>query len=406
MDDLLEQNIICPITMEIMYNPVIASDGKIYEHDAIKRWLKENDRSPITNETLEPKVYKNPLLKMMIDKYLEQYPHLKDKQYRIQNTYFDNIKKINKYINKKNYTELLNYNEYNIEKLIADVGIDFFLKMPFRIQKHIIDNCTDLEYISDNGIRLIHVFCGYGKPDIIKHIVDKCKDINCINQYVRTPLMYLCLNTNVNDDILYYLINKGADIQLANDDGEKAIHLVCQNNKISFDIIKLMINKGVNINSCTNNGFRPIHYLCKQKYFTVENLKFMLNNGADIKCIDIYGKRPIHYISEYGSPETIKFFIDYCCSNKEHLDNLECADKYGLKPIHYIFKYSTLTVLHYLISKGVTITDVPEYVADHEQIEMNLEYKYTCDNSKYNAELTGESSDEEDESHTIEEAEE
>ena len=45
----------CPISMELMTDPVICSDGFSYERSAIEIWLKAHDRSPKTNETLPNK---------------------------------------------------------------------------------------------------------------------------------------------------------------------------------------------------------------------------------------------------------------------------------------------------------------------------------------------------------------
>lgn len=38
----------CPITIQLMINPVIGSDGHTYEKDAIEKWLSNNNSSPIT----------------------------------------------------------------------------------------------------------------------------------------------------------------------------------------------------------------------------------------------------------------------------------------------------------------------------------------------------------------------
>lgn len=44
----------CPITKEIMTDPVVAADGFTYERSAILEWLEGgNTRSPMTNEELE-----------------------------------------------------------------------------------------------------------------------------------------------------------------------------------------------------------------------------------------------------------------------------------------------------------------------------------------------------------------
>ena len=43
---------ICPITTEIMSDPVMAADGHAYERTAIERWLATKSTSPMTGEEL------------------------------------------------------------------------------------------------------------------------------------------------------------------------------------------------------------------------------------------------------------------------------------------------------------------------------------------------------------------
>ena len=47
---------ICPITSEIMTDPVSTSDGFTYERAAITEWLRTKDTSPKTGATLESKI--------------------------------------------------------------------------------------------------------------------------------------------------------------------------------------------------------------------------------------------------------------------------------------------------------------------------------------------------------------
>ena len=47
---------VCPITQEIMINPVIAVDGHTYERKSMEKWLQSHDTSPKTNEHLPLKV--------------------------------------------------------------------------------------------------------------------------------------------------------------------------------------------------------------------------------------------------------------------------------------------------------------------------------------------------------------
>ena len=44
---------ICPITLEPFRDPVTATDGHVYEREAITRWILEHGTSPFTREPLQ-----------------------------------------------------------------------------------------------------------------------------------------------------------------------------------------------------------------------------------------------------------------------------------------------------------------------------------------------------------------
>lgn len=57
----------CPITLEVYTDPVIAADGFTYERRAIKRYLEENDISPLTRKKMKNrKLFSNKLLRFEI----------------------------------------------------------------------------------------------------------------------------------------------------------------------------------------------------------------------------------------------------------------------------------------------------------------------------------------------------
>lgn len=45
----IDKQLMCPITHQLLIDPVVAEDGKVYERTAIEDWLEKNKRSPITN---------------------------------------------------------------------------------------------------------------------------------------------------------------------------------------------------------------------------------------------------------------------------------------------------------------------------------------------------------------------
>ncbi|CAH2305585.1 WD repeat, SAM and U-box domain-containing 1 isoform X1 [Pelobates cultripes] len=63
---------LCPITCEIMKDPVIASDGYSYERSAIENWISTKRTSPMTNLPLENLLLTpNRTLKMALNRWLE-----------------------------------------------------------------------------------------------------------------------------------------------------------------------------------------------------------------------------------------------------------------------------------------------------------------------------------------------
>ena len=64
----------CPITSNLMVDPVITSDGHTYERYAIERWLSTNDTSPLTGARLISKnMVPNIALRKMIQTFREEH---------------------------------------------------------------------------------------------------------------------------------------------------------------------------------------------------------------------------------------------------------------------------------------------------------------------------------------------
>jgi hypothetical protein len=66
-------DLICPISYSLMYDPVIASDGHNYERKYIESWIKTNPQSPITRQKIKKICYKNSKLKSKINFLVKQF---------------------------------------------------------------------------------------------------------------------------------------------------------------------------------------------------------------------------------------------------------------------------------------------------------------------------------------------
>ncbi len=58
--------ITCPISHEIMSDPVIAQDGNTYDRVNIEKWFSQKQTSPLTNEKITTGLISNNSIKSMI----------------------------------------------------------------------------------------------------------------------------------------------------------------------------------------------------------------------------------------------------------------------------------------------------------------------------------------------------
>ena len=53
MSSIIPDYLICPITLDLMDDPVICADGITYNRKSIQKWLETNNTSPKTNTILK-----------------------------------------------------------------------------------------------------------------------------------------------------------------------------------------------------------------------------------------------------------------------------------------------------------------------------------------------------------------
>lgn len=251
--------ITCPISKQIFFEPVVASDGFVYEKECIEHWLSTRQSSPITNLPLENNNINDlQFMKTLVAEKIKQNPELKKDQY----VPILSKKKLYKQIVKcADYNKLLECKEIDLHELISlidDNGLcSNFFKRNTKIIKHIINNCIDINIVIMEGWRLIHYITYFSKPDLIK-----------------------------------YIVKKGADLEVVTNCGSKPIHFVVD--KSTDKIINLFIKKGVDINAITRSGMTPLHIACKQN--TIESIKLLIDNGAKIDIDTIENVHSLDYI--------------------------------------------------------------------------------------------------------------
>ena len=66
----INSSFLCPISMEIMKEPVVAGDGYTYDKTSIQKWFKTKDTSPITNLKIDTIITPNITLHTIIQESL------------------------------------------------------------------------------------------------------------------------------------------------------------------------------------------------------------------------------------------------------------------------------------------------------------------------------------------------
>ena len=68
----IRDEFICPITYELLMDPMVAQDGHTYEKASIETWLKTNHKSPLTAEAMGDNIVPNFNLKKLIQDLLNE----------------------------------------------------------------------------------------------------------------------------------------------------------------------------------------------------------------------------------------------------------------------------------------------------------------------------------------------
>lgn len=108
---------VCPITLQYFRNPVIGSDGHIYEKNAIDQWVKKYARSPITQRPFNALTYPCLYLREELEilELSEPFFYMKRYQYNIKEWLIDHVEK---------YNIELTYTQRNILDDSDDLNLD------------------------------------------------------------------------------------------------------------------------------------------------------------------------------------------------------------------------------------------------------------------------------------------
>lgn len=239
MDDYIPEQFLCPITLEIMKEPVICSDGHTYEKEAIMSLKKSI--SPLTNQPINLNtIIPNRIIKELISNYLMEQEKKKsnpktnnvklqdddDELYRLgilrrENEYLDNNEAINQEQN------------YDPDEELYKLGI-------LKRENKKIDNIrpsTNPNEIKIKSIEEIFSSIGQIKKDIEIYFME-CIDKKSLSLYVKPML-------NNDIDYIEWLYNENTPIH-------KSLYLFTILNKLEKST-QWMIDKNLPLDEMTMN---------------------------------------------------------------------------------------------------------------------------------------------------------
>ena len=87
-EDEPSPDLVCPISSEIMVDPVVTATGSTYEREHITCWLRTHSTDPLTNEQLRSKqLVPNLALRSLAATWIEQHPACVSPR-KVRYTYF------------------------------------------------------------------------------------------------------------------------------------------------------------------------------------------------------------------------------------------------------------------------------------------------------------------------------
>jgi len=292
----MSDSIRCPITKQIFKFPCIAEDGKCYERYEIKKWLENNNTSPITRQRIGTNLYDNVNLKEIIEKMLEEKTELKDEQYKPL-TYCP----IDDLLTDKLYT-------YDAIKFTDILGVST------RTLIKLMKNDKAMNFILENSEDLYgKTYLGWPIEKIILHssmdITKKAIDMYHSRKITNLHFLFFATRHKKFKIVEYFLSSKLYDINDSLKD-DNLIHYICK--KGNDELIKYVINyDGVNINKLDQSGKLPIHYIAE--YSTIEMVRYFLSKGSKKDNLS-------KYLIPHLDSDILLDFISSQKKNKEQCD--------------------------------------------------------------------------------------
>lgn len=392
LETYLEDIIKCPLTLCTMFNPVVASDGFIYERSQIAKLPIYAFNSPKTREPLKTELIPISLISNLI-LYCDKHDlDVSKEKFFSTNNFKENFMDIKILLINGNYNEIINFSNFQLDYIHEGVSFcEFMLQARsynddecYKAHKYILDNCVNLN-IKVGEKNILHLLCKYSifiNPSLISYAIEQLKsklniDVNLLNVYDeenKKPLDYvferghslliksvLDCGLDFSKDILHHVITC---IEKCNDIN-------------SIDLIKHdMIDRIKNVNSFDENSVSPLFAAIKFK--KIEIINYLFEKGANGLLVNSNNTNALNLACETDDFEILNIFINkynnliYCSTNLVNACIRLSPDKAlpinminklvninafynNMSPLFTAIKYKKIDIINYLLETNANI---------------------------------------------------
>jgi ankyrin repeat protein len=335
----------CPITQEIMEDPVIAQDGYTYERSAIEHWFKMVKRTSFKTgvRVLSTELTPNHAIRSLIrdikagvnTSHQVSFPSQQDMRISDQHI--------------STRLSSSSIGDHNATFSTFSSGYDL-PELPPEIWENILSYVEYPEIITARGIS--HIFKELTKSKWLLH------------QHLCKAIVFGRI------DKVSKLLHLGADISNKNDRGDSCLHLAVLNEQI--EIVKLLLDKGADVNARNSEGLTPLHFCCTVENRELELAELLVDYGANpnikgtlgTSAIDLAllsGHTKLARLIEDGAAiyalhdAIIKGNTDYIQALLNAGTDIEARNKEGNTPLYVAVEKGQLEVAKLLLDRKADI---------------------------------------------------
>jgi len=426
----------CPISHHIFLQPVVASDGHVYEKQLIERWHKENKSSPLIPDIMLSDNFQDCLfVKTLVNNFMSSHPELIKEQYILEldeATLLSNIDNMDLF---NNFQSISLIGFKNLLRVFQTASDKFLMRLIDKVDNKYSNICnnynfsdfiitygnpTIIKYGIERGISLekFYNISYHSYPEIFSYLLDRSIKVE---QLINTELLVEWLFTRNNNDIIKKLIDK-LDNPSITIENKKIIEYACK--FADHEIIIYMVDKGMDLVThenllkilATRNFFKTIvpyivqyleiirldeldeitlHYIfstceinkdfidrvsdltyCIQqicRYCNSDIIRYVID-VVDLEYMNIFCRKAIHEVCQYGQQDSIILIMN-------RAKDIDSEDNNRRRPIDYLCQRGLHDLIITMIDKNIDVKNDKflSYIEDRtmrERVENYIIRKY------------------------------